>query len=505
VDRGFAAYAKRRVGQLDTLNSVRVQEQTLSRLVRKARHTAFGRDHEFATLATVAAYQNAVPLRGYDEFWAGYWRDRFPVLRGATWPSAIPYLALSSGTTTGSTKYIPVSAAMNASNRRAALTTLALHLSAYPNTPLFAGRIFFLGGSTDMNELRAPGRRDVVRSGDLSGIAALEVSRFLRPYTFPPLEIALDDDWDRKLDRLARESVNLPITVVSGVPSWLLVLFERVKSVAGKSRITEVWPDLKLIVHGGTKFDPYRVLFQQEFSGGDVRFLETYPSSEGFIAAEDPRYGLLRLVPDHGIFFEFVPMGELNSTRPTRHTVAQVEPGVQYAVAVTTCAGLWSYVLGDTVCFEKRDPPLLRFTGRTRYFLSAFGEHLISEEIERAVAEAAAATSSSVCDFHVGPQFPTNSHSVGHHRYLVEFVDSPADLVEFGRRIDIALARLNEDYRAHRKDDLTMGPPEIVAMPRGAFADWLRSRGQLGGQHKVARMDNSGHLTQQLYDWFIKS
>jgi hypothetical protein len=255
------------------------------------------------------------------------------------------------------------------------------------------------------------------------------------------------------------------------------------------------------VVHGGTRFDPYRGLFRR-LVGEGVHFLETYPASEGFVAAEDPRHGLLRLIPDHGVFFDFVPVGELGREQPTRHTVADVVPGVKYAVVLTTCAGLWGYVLGDTVCFERRDPPLLRFAGRTRQFLSAFGEHLIGEEVERAVAQAAAVVGADVVDFHVGPVFPSSAAAAGHHRYLVEFARPPRDVFSFARELDAALCRINEDYRAHRAGDLTLRGPEVVPVWRGGFADWMRSRGKLGGQHKVPRMDNSGRMTGELTDWF---
>jgi hypothetical protein len=215
------------------------------------------------------------------------------------------------------------------------------------------------------------------------------------------------------------------------------------------------------------------------------------------VGTEDPRYGLLRLIPDHGLFFEFVPVDELDQDLPARHTVADLVPGVQYAVVLTTCAGLWSYVLGDTVCFAQRHPPLFRFTGRTHYFLSAFGEHLISEEIEQAIAQAAAATGALVADFHVGPVFPEVKGTRGRHRYLVEFVQPPADLECFARELDQVLCRINEDYQAHRRGDLTMLAPEVCLVPRGGFADWLGRLGKVGGQHKVPRMDNSGQLTEE--------
>jgi peptide methionine sulfoxide reductase MsrB len=211
---------------------------------------------------------------------------------------------------------------------------------------------------------------------------------------------------------------------------------------------------------------------------------------------------LLRLVVDHDVFFEFVPVENLDSPHPARHTLADILPGVNYAVVLTTCAGLWSYVLGDTVIFESRRPALLRFSGRTKYFLSAFGEHLISEEVERAVTAAATATGCAVIDFHVGPVFPEEAKTVGRHRYLVEFASTPPDPIRFANEIDVVLSRLNEDYQAHRQGDLTMRAPEVVPVRREGFAEWMRSRGKLGGQHKVPRMDNSGQITAQLARFF---
>jgi hypothetical protein len=497
LEAGMSRYARRRVAQLARRSTAAVQRETLLRLVRYSQNTRFGCDHDFARIRTLADYQGRVPLRNYDAFWSQYWRDPFPYLHDLTWPGSIPYFALSSGTTSGSTKYIPVSRQMLASNQRAAWTTLALFLTAHPGTPLFGGRLFFLGGSTDLQILSRPPHAPVL-AGDLSGIVTREAPALLRPFTFPPLELALLKDWEKKMDRLAQRSAPLSITMLSGVPSWLLVLFDRLKQITGKSRIAEVWPSLRLVVHGGTKFEPYRSLFQKEIGSPAVRFLETYPASEGFIATEDPRHNLLRLVPDHNLFFEFVPVEDLGKDRLARHTVADLEVGVQYAVVLTTCAGLWSYVLGDTVCFERREPPLLRFTGRTRYFLSAFGEHLISEEVERAVTAAADGTGAAVVDFHVGPVFPQTPGTPGRHRYLIEFVTPPPDLSSFAAQLDGALCRLNEDYDAHRKGDLTMQAPEVVPVRRGGFADWMRSQGKLGGQHKVPRMDNSGYLTTQL-------
>jgi hypothetical protein len=450
---------------------------------------------------TAADYQRRVPLRTYEAFWTEYWQPAFPVLDGVTWPGRIPYLALSSGTTSGATKFIPVSPEMILSNRTAALTALSWLVRARPGTRLFAGRMFFLGGSTALQLLH---KTPSVLAGDLSGIAARTLAGIVQPYTFPPLDLALLADWDEKLARLAEQSVRLPITLVSGVPSWLTALFERVLHVRGKSCIADVWPMLRVVVHGGTKFDPYRAVFRKLVGSESVEYLETYPASEGFVAAEDPRAGSLRLIPDHGVFFEFVPVEELDADEPARHTVAEIEPGVQYAVVVTTCAGLWSYVLGDTVCFERREPPLLRFTGRTRHSLSAFGEHLICEEVEAALAHAAERTGALVSDFHVGP-LVGDCAGPGRHRYLIEFIEPPASRATFSAELDQALCRANDDYRAHRAGSVVIAAPEVWAVHRGGFAQWMRSRGKLGGQHKVPRMEGDGKWTVELCRWLSET
>jgi hypothetical protein len=290
--------------------------------------------------------------------------------------------------------------------------------------------------------------------------------------------------------------------MLSGVPSWMLVLFDRLRQVTGKERIIDIWPSLRLVIHGGTKFDPYRELFRQQIGSDIVHFTEVYPASEAYIAAQDHRSGLLRLIPDADVFYEFVPVEDLDSPRPRRHTLDEIEIGVNYAVVLSNCAGLWGYVLGDTIIFERRQPPLLRFSGRTQYFLSAFGEHLISEEVEKAIAEAATAMGCAVVDFHVGPVFPEEVSKPGRHRFLVEFAAEVPDLPAFAAAVDQVLCRLNEDYAAHRQGDLTMLPPVVVAVRRGGFADWMRSKGKLGGQHKVPRMDNSGELTAEMSRFF---
>jgi hypothetical protein len=490
VNAGFHLHSRLRTAAIRDLDPRQIQEQWLLRLVAAARETRFGRDHRFSAIRSIEEFQKAVPLRSYEALWEDYLRAAYPVFQDLTWPGRIPFLALTSGTTQGATKYIPVSHEMVASNRKAAQTMVAAHLAARPDSRLFHGRLFFLGGTTALEE-PAPG----VRQGDLSGIAALELTPLLRPYTFPPLDLALDTNWDRKLGLLAEGSIAERITLVSGVPSWLLMLFQRVLELSGKSSIGAVWPALELVVHGGVKFDPYRHAFQEILGRDDILLQETYPCSEGFIAFGDAETGLLRLVLDHGLFYEFVPMDELDAPSPTRHWIGNAEPGINYAIVVSTCAGMWAHVIGDTVRFESLDPPLIEFTGRTKYTLSAFGEHLINEEIESALTEASRSSGAAIRDWHVGPVF---QGSLGYHQYVIEFLESPPDPDAFRDRLDRELSARNADYQAHRAEGVGLPLPALLIAGPGAFNAWMRSRGKLGGQNKVPRMDGTGKLTSDL-------
>ncbi len=491
VNASFAAWSRRRVGHLAAADPAEIQRRTLLRLVRAAESTRFGRDHGFSRIKTIEDFRRSVPLRTYENLWCEYLRDAYPSFADLSWTGRTPYLALTSGTTQGATKYIPVSREMLASNFKASRTMLAYHYASRPRSRLFQGKIFFLGGSTDLESV-APG----VLQGDLSGIVAREVPAISRPYTFPPLELALETDWDRKLTRLAERSAREPITLVGGVPSWLLVLFERLKQVTGKATMAEVWPGLEVVVHGGVKFDPYKKAFAEALPG--VALQDAYTCSEGFIGFGDPAEpSLLRPLFDHGLFLEFVPADELDSDRPTRHGLGDFELGVNYAVVVSTCAGLWAHVIGDTVRFESRDPILMTFTGRTKYTLSAFGEHLISEEVEAAIAEAAEDSGAIVGDWHVGPVF---EGPLGHHLFLVEFLRQPAELDpdRFRTRLDDSLKRRNADYQAHRAEGVGLPLPTLLTVQGGGMAAWMRSKGKLGGQHKMPRMDGTGKLTEEI-------
>ena len=478
-------WTRRRARHLATLDPVDAQARTLRRLVRRARDTRFGRAHGFADIHGVADFQARVPLRTWEDMWRDWWKDPFPVLDNVTWPGRVGWFAVTSGTTSGRTKHIPVTGAMMRSNRKAARDVLAFHLRRRPDSRVWGGPSFLLGGSTDLTPL--PGG---AMAGDLSGIAAARIPWMLRPLVYPPPSIALVPDWPRKLERLTADLPARDLRLITGTPSWLLILTERLLARTGADSLGALFPNLELLVHGGVAFGPYRPRFEALLSGSRAELAEVYPASEGFIAAQDasPEDGL-RLRVDHGLFFEFVPSDALNHDAPPRHWLANADIGQDYALVLSTCAGAWGHVLGDTVRLVSRTPPRLVITGRTSWSLSVFGEHLIGAEVEAAVASAARAAALNPSDWTMGAVVPDGPGAPpAHHHLLVEFAEAPdADILEtFQAAFDTALSRENEDYETHRTEGLDA--PRVTALPPGRFAAWMATRGQAGGQHKVPRL-----------------
>lgn len=481
------AYAKRRRARLAAEDAVAVQRAQLLGLVRRAAETPFGRAHDFAHVTSIETYQSRVPVRTYEEFWHEWWQKPFPHLANITWPGPIPYFAISSGTTTGASKMIPVSPAMMRANERAAADVLVHHVTHRPRSRVLGGKTFMVGGSADLKR-EAPG----IFSGDLSGIAAKRTPAWARWLTFPPLEIALMNDWDKKVDACVARMDADRIRAITGTPSWLLVIFDRHAATRGVApRARTLYPNLEVIVHGAVNFAPYRSRFDAFLDGSHAETREVYPASEGFVAMADERPGDgMRLLVDNGLFYEFIPLDELGSPSARRLWLAEVEEGVNYAIVLTSNAGLWSYLLGDTVRFVSLKPPRLVVTGRTSYMMSAFGEHLIEEEVEDAIANAARGIAADVTDFSLGATYSTRQGELGGHLFIVEF-SAPVDdaaLDRFARLIDARLSALNDDFRGHRADGFALAAPRVQVVPPGFFAAWMKSRGKLGGQHKVPRM-----------------
>ncbi|MBL8748238.1 MAG: GH3 auxin-responsive promoter family protein [Planctomycetes bacterium] len=480
-----AAVARRRLATMRRLarDPRRAQDALLARIAARMANTKFGRLHGLAGVRRVEDLANALPLHDHSTM-ATWWNRARSGEPDVCWPGIVRHWAISSGTTSGE-KFLPVPDSTIRSNQGGGFDALAPHL-ARQGGGIFGGKLLFLGGCTAM---RNDGPAVI---GDNTGIMALHVPRLLRRWHAPAPEIRAIPDWEEKVRRAAATTIDQDLRMVAGVPSWIVLWGEEVLAAVRQrggqaTTLRHVWPHLSLYVHGGVAFAPYRTRVRELFGDG-VEFVDTYSASEGgMLAVQDtPDSGGMLPLVDRGAVFEFVPRDELGAASPRRTPLALVEPGVEYAVAVTTDAGMASYVLGDTVRFVGCDPLRLEFAGRIAHTLNAFGEHVSGGELDRAVASAAASCDASVDEFAVTTEFPEPGEPKGRHVFLVEFRREPHDLDAFARAIDGALATGNEDYATHRTHGLR--PPLVAKLPSGSFLAWMRERGKVGGQNKVPRV-----------------
>jgi hypothetical protein len=461
------------------------QSKTLRQLIRKARDTRFGRDHGFEKIRDVRDYQASVLVRNYDDFHQQYWGGGFPILDDVTWPGRIPFFAKTSGTTTGKSKFIPCTRAMVRANNRAGTRVIMAHFRAMPKSRVLLGRYFMFAGSPNLEEL-APN----VFAGELSGIAARETPFWAgRDRYYPPAELAAVTDWQGKLETISEDCVDKNIRAISGLPSWLSILFARMaeRSPHEATRLSNWFPNLQLIVHGGMSFEPYRDQFASLTRDLEVDFREVYAASEGFFAVSDGAQDEgMQLITDCGVFYEFIPLDQYQSDNPPRHWLAEVVTGVDYVLVVTTCAGLWSYVVGDIIRFVDVENFRLRFAGRISQTLSKFGEKVLNEEIEAVFAKVAQDHGLELNDFTICPQFEDNK---GRYVLLIEskVSDTLPDKVRVAADIDLALQTANSGFATRRLNDVAILPPILHMLPVGSFAAWMERKGQAGGQHKVPR------------------
>lgn len=504
-------------------NTARIQAAQLRRLLTAASPTWIGRRHGFARLARlsdaelVPAYRATLPVADWYVYKEQFARMREGGEADVLWPGRVMDFAQTSGTTAGD-KFIPVSRAMLRSNYLASIDIFAhLHRFGVSLPELLTGKSLFLGGSTELAE-----NDKGVRTGDLSGIVTPLIKWPLSEIYLPGPQIALMSHWPSKIEAMARRCLHEDVRMVSGMPSWGLVLFDRLIQLAREEgrdarTIADVWPNFMVLVHGGVKYAPFESRVRQMYSGSptgpDVPYrLELYPASEGFVAIQDTRGDPgLRLNSDIGLFFEFVPLEEINDPSPAAFTADAVDKGQRYVVVLTTCAGLFRYVLGDVVEFDhvpasgdggrKGDGPArLRIVGRHRHFINAFGENLIVEHIENAVATAAARTGVLVGEFTAAPVYPREGARAG-LELAVEVEAGPAGWArEFGQAFDASLKAQNVDYTTKRTDGVGMAEPTITPVPAGTFHRWMQSRGKLGGQHKCPRCANTREILDQVIE-----
>jgi hypothetical protein len=458
--------------------------------VATARDTEFGLAHGFARIRSVADYQTRVPLRDYLAF-KPLWDAALAGAPDVTWPGRTPMWVKTSGTTAGD-KAIPVTREAYRSHRRGGWDALLLAAERVGGGRLLGGPMLMLGGSTDLQPL-AHG----ACIGDLSGVMMQKLPLVIRRRYSPGPAVASVGDWQTRMSLMVPLVERQDLRLLSGMPSWTLIMLERVARRRGSAGLRDLWPHLDVFIHGGVSLAPYRRVLEERLERA-LEYVEVYPASEGFVAVQTERSGGLTLMLDYGIFYEFVPLEDLDAPRPRRHTIADVGLDRPYAVVLTTPAGLWSYLLGDTVRFTARDPLRLVITGRIRHFVNAFGENVIVEEVEHALLEACRVTGAEVSEFTVAPRFPAPDEARGSHEWLVEFRTAPADRRRFVEVLDLTLQRLNTDYRTKRAGNLGMVAPRLRELPAGAFHRWMAAAGKLGDQHKVPRVTNTRVLADAL-------
>ena len=468
--------------------------QVLGRLLNKAEGTEWGREHGFASARTYEQFATTSRVNTYEDL--KNFIDRMRQGEAdVLWPGRVRWYAKSSGTTNDKSKFIPVSKdGLKDTHYAGGRDAVAWYLGNNPSSRIFDGRALILGGSHAPNyNLKGS------LVGDLSAILIENINPLVNMVRVPKKETALLSDFEIKRDRIAREAIHENVTNLSGVPSWMLSVMNRVLEITGKDNLAEVWPNLEVFFHGGVAFTPYREQYRKLVPSEKMHYMETYNASEGFFGLQDdPSDPSMSLMLDYGVFYEFIPMDELESPNPHVLPLWGVEAGRNYAMVISTSSGLWRYMIGDTVRFTSTNPYKFIITGRTKFFINAFGEELIVDNAEVGLAEACKRTGAQVLEYSAAPVFMDGDGKC-RHQWLVEFAKAPEDMSEFARILDETLQQVNSDYEAKRYKDITLQPLELVVARKGLFHDWLASKGKLGGQHKVPRLSNNrGHIEEML-------
>ncbi len=476
-----------------------IQRGVLARLLEKAADTEQGHRYAYADMhGSYEAFARAVPIATYEDVKADIDRMRHGE-RDILWPGRVKWYAKSSGTTADKSKFIPVSAdGLRDTHYAGGTDAVALYLRNVPDSRLFDGRALILGGSHAPN-YNLPGSL----VGDLSAILIENINPLVNLVRVPPKRIALLEDFEQKRDRIAQIALTKDVTNISGVPSWMMAVITRMLELSGKTYLDEVWPNLEVFFHGGVAFTPYREQYRRLVRSPRMHYMETYNASEGFFGLQDDPADLaMLLMIDYGVFFEFIPLEDVGRTDPTVLPLWAVETGRNYAIVITTSGGLWRYQIGDTVRFTQTEPYKFVISGRTKSFINAFGEELIVDNAERGLAEACAKTGAIVSEYTAAPVF-MNDEGKCRHQWVVEFEREPDDVEAFADALDAALQTINSDYEAKRHKDITLQRLELIPARRGLFNDWLKSRGKLGGQHKVPRLANNRDIIEQVLE-FLK-
>ncbi|MDZ4824557.1 MAG: GH3 auxin-responsive promoter family protein [Flavobacteriales bacterium] len=483
----FGWLIKKRIHQMELFMKypLEVQSELSQRLIDQAALTRFGLEHKFSDIRTMDDFKKAVPIRRYEDF-KPYIEQLREGQQNVLWPSKLKWFAKSSGTTDSRSKFIPVSKeALDECHYKGGKDLLALYYYQKPMARLYTGKHLVVGGSSKINPFNEAGY-----TGDLSAIIIRNLPFWVELRRTPSRDIALMDNWEEKIEAMSEATIHEDVTMLCGVPSWTLVLLKRILELSGRDTVREVWPNLELFMHGGVSFKPYREQFKKIIGEPAIQYAETYNASEGFFGIQDrlDKDDLL-LMLDYGIFYEFLPVSELDSKDQRTVNLADVEVGENYALIISTNAGLWRYMLGDTVRFTSKYPFRIQVSGRTKHFINAFGEELMVENADLAIGYAAELTHAHVTDYTAAPVY-MSENSTGAHEWLIEFEKAPDNFVKFCDLLDSKLKEINSDYEAKRAFDFILQKPIVRNMPQATFYNWLRSKGKLGGQHKVPRLSN---------------
>ena len=486
----------KRINQIEIFKKYpfETQQETLYKLLAKAAKTEWGEKFNYSTIASIKDYQSRFPIQTYEDIIPYVERLR----KGETnllWPGEMKWFAKSSGTTSAKSKFIPMSReALEDCHYRAAKDILVIYAMQKPETKIFSGKSLTLGGSHRMNQFS----NDSLY-GDLSAILIENAPFWVDIIRTPKQKIALLEDFEEKLNLITKSTVNENVTSISGVPSWYLVLIKQILAFTGKNNLLDVWPNLEVFFHGGISFTPYREQYKKLICGDQMNYMETYNASEGFFGIQDDQHSSdMLLMLDYGIFYEFVPVDNINSDNPLAYTIAEVKTGVNYAIIISTNGGLWRYMMGDTIVFTSLDPYRFRISGRTKHFINVFGEEVIVDNADKALDSACKGTDAVIAEYTAGPVF-MSSVSKGSHEWIIEFEKRPSDPALFIEILDNTLKSVNSDYEAKRFKDLNLVLPVLRSVPRGTFNKWLKTKNKLGGQNKVPRLSNSREYIEDLY------
>lgn len=470
-----------------------LQQRVLHRLTSMAAQTEWGRAHHYADIHTYEDFKRNVPIQTYEEVKPYILRLRAGE-QNLLWPTEIRWFAKSSGTTNDKSKFLPVSLeSLKDTHYRGGQDAVAIYLGQNPDSRLFSGKALILGGSHAPN---LNTNHSLV--GDLSAILIENINPLVNLVRVPCKRTALMEHFEPKIEAIANETLRADVTNLSGVPSWMLVLIKRLLEKSGKQGLEEVWPHLEVFFHGGVAFTPYREQYKQIIRSSRMHYIETYNASEGYFGTQnDPNDPAMLLMIDYGIFYEFIPLEDVGKDHPHVCRLTEVELGKNYAMVISTSAGLWRYMIGDTVKFTRRDPYKFIITGRTKHFINAFGEELIVDNAEKGLAKACAETGAQVTDYSAAPVF-MDANAKCRHQWLIEFARMPDDLQKFARILDETLKEVNSDYEAKRQNNLALQPLEVIVARRNLFHDWLEGKGKLGGQHKIPRLSNTREYIEEM-------